>query len=56
MSENKKPGKPLTSNQKEMLRRRGIDPRHYMLLKSTYTSLYLRDLRDGKIKILYKWN
>lgn len=50
-----KPSK-LTSNQIIMLRRRGLDPKNYVLLKSTYSSLYLRDLRDGSLKIIQKMN
>ena len=49
-----KTGKALNSNHKDMLRRRGMDPKHFVLLKSTCTSVYLRDLRNGKIMILYK--
>ena len=47
---------PLTHNHKTMLRRRGLDPNNYALIKSTYSSLYLRDLRDGSLKIIYKCN
>ena len=47
--------KPNT-NQCTMLRRRGLDPRNYVVVKDTYTSLYLRDLRDGSVKIITKYN
>lgn len=53
MPPKKNPG-TLTSNQRQMLRIRGLDPKNYTLVKDTYTSLYLRDKRDGSLKILYK--
>lgn len=37
-----------------MLRRRGKNPKNYMVLKNTFTSLYLLDVRDRSICILYK--
>ena len=46
----------LKSNQKDMLRRRNLDPENYILIKETITSLYLRDKRTGAIKILTKHN
>lgn len=46
--------KPLADHQKQMLRLRGKDPRNYVVLKDTFTSLYLRDIRDGSVVILYK--
>ena len=38
----------------EMLHRRGLKVKNYTLIKETYTSLYLRDKRDGSVKILTK--
>lgn len=55
MPPKKNPG-TLTSNQRQMLRIRGLDPKNYTLVKDTYTSLYLRDKRDGSIKILTKYH
>ena len=57
MSE-KKPQDPkaFTSNQKTMLRRRGLDPNDYELVKNTYACLYIRDIRFGRIKIINKNN
>lgn len=46
----------LTSNHRVMLRRRGLDPANFELIKETYGSLYLRDKRDGSTKIIYKQN
>lgn len=48
--------KKLTSNHIAMLRRRGLDPKNYEVIKDTYSSLYLRDLRTGAIKIITKMN
>lgn len=38
----------------QMMKIRGLDPKNFTLVKDTYTSLYLRDKRDGSLKILYK--
>lgn len=46
--------KKLKPHQITMLRVRGLDPKNYEVVKDTYTSLYLRDLRTGKIMVLYK--
>lgn len=46
--------KKLSSTHYTMLKIRGLDPKNYTLVKDTYTSLYLRDKRDGSLKILYK--
>lgn len=46
----------LTNNHRVMLRRRGLDPKNYEFLKETYASLYLRDKRSGKVKIICKQN
>ena len=39
-----------------MLLRRGLDPENYIVIKETYTSLWLKDIRFNKVKILYKRN
>lgn len=44
------------SDQCVMIRRRGMDPKNYRVIKDTYVSLYLYDLRFKKVKILYKYN
>ncbi len=54
MSCSKLKPQPLKEHQKDMLRLRGKDPKNYVVLKDTFTSLYLRDLRDGTMLILYK--
>ena len=46
--------KKFKSHHYQMLKIRGLDPKNFTLVKDTYTSLYLRDKRDGSIKILYK--
>ena len=56
MAEQKLKPIPLTYNQKTMLRRRGLDPENYVIVKNTYSSLYLRDRRDGSLKIIFKQN
>ena len=45
-----------TGNQCALIRRRGLDPNNYVVLKETYSSLWLKDLRFNKVKILYKRN
>lgn len=47
---------PPKRNQKEMIKRRGLNPADYIVLKDTFASLYLKDLRNGRIKIIYKQN
>ena len=44
----------LTSNQKAMLLRRGLDPKLYSFVKETYTSVYFRHVITGTIKIITK--
>ena len=39
-----------------MLIRRGLNPDNYALIKETYSSLYLRDIRDRSLKIIFKNN
>jgi hypothetical protein len=56
MSERKVKLLPLQHRHRAMLQRRGVDPKNYALIKETYSSVYLRDLRDGSLKILYKFN
>ena len=52
----KKDPAALTSKQKIMLERRGMDPQYYEVVKATYASLYVRDKRSGLVKIIYKNN
>ena len=54
--EQKKEPTALTSKQKLMLRRRGLDPQYFEVVKDTYASLYVRDKRSGMVKIIYKNN
>lgn len=46
----------MTGNQKKMILRRNLDPNNYDVIKETYSSLYLRDKRTGRVKILFKHN
>jgi hypothetical protein len=55
MGRPKKPG-TMTSTHREILRRRGMDPKNFVVVKETYGSLYVRDIRIGKIKIIEKQN
>ena len=48
--------KKLTYNQKLMLKRRGLNPDHYVVVKDLYSSLWLKDVRTGKVKIVNKSN
>lgn len=48
--------KKLSTNHQVMLRRRGLDPKNFELVKETYGTLYVRDIRDGKLKIINKKN
>lgn len=56
MSSKSKKYKRPNGNQRVMLRRRGLDPDNYLVIKDTYSSLYLQDQRNGTIKILAKNN
>ena len=56
MSSKKKDPKAFDSNQRAMLRRRGLDPKDYELVKDTYVCMYIRDLRFGRIKLINKNN
>ena len=46
----------MNGNQRKMILRRNLDPNNYDVIKETYSSLYLRDRRTGKVMILYKRN
>lgn len=56
MSDQEKKLKKPNGNQRSMIRRRGLDPKNYVVLKETISSLYLKDVRSGTIKILAKLN
>lgn len=43
------------ANQSTMIRRRGLDPKNYRVIKDTWCSLYLLDVRYNKVKIIYKY-
>lgn len=46
----------FTANQQTMLRRRGLNPNDWALVKSTYGSIYIRNIHTGRIKIINKQN
>lgn len=48
--------KPLTVNQKQMLRKRGIDHKNFRLLKELNYALFLIDIRDNTVKIVDRQN
>lgn len=50
------PDTKLTYRQRELLRRRGLNPDNYMLVRAFYSTLYLRDIKTGKIKVITKNN
>lgn len=56
MGRPKKKPNALNSTQREILRRRGMDPRNYELVKALYGSLYVRDTRTGKVIVINKQN
>lgn len=45
-------GTPLTSNQKAMLRRRGLDPADYVVLKKLNFILFLLNKKTNTIKVI----
>ena len=47
-------GTKPTPYQREMLRKRGLNWQDYVLIKNTFTSLYFRNIRTGKLKIILK--
>ncbi len=50
------PDQKLTPRQRELLRRRGLNPDNYVLVRALYSTLYLKDIRTGRIKIITKNN
>ena len=46
----------FTAHQQTMLRRRGLNPNDWELVKNTYVSLYIRNIHTGRIKIINKQN
>ena len=44
------------ARQRETMRRRGLNPDDYMVVRSLYGSLWLRNIHTGRIKILDKKN
>lgn len=46
----------FTTHQQTMLRRRGLNPNDWELVKSTYGSLYIQNIHTGRIKIINKQN
>lgn len=50
----KQRGEKPTKLQAELLRRRGLDPRYYMILRELNYSVFIIDIRDNTIKLLEK--
>jgi hypothetical protein len=48
--------KKLTSNQKTMLKRRGMNPEDFVVVKDLYSSLWIKNIHTGQVKILNKHN
>lgn len=48
--------KPLTSRHKELLKRRGLDPNEYVLVRALYGSIWVKNTRTGTVKIIDKLN
>lgn len=47
--------KPNT-RQRVLLKRRGLDPKDYVVVKALYGSVWFRNIRTGTIKIIDKKN
>ena len=47
---------PLTSRQRELLKRRGLDPSEYVLVRALYGSIWVKNIRTGIVKIIDKRN
>ena len=47
--------KKLLSLHAEMLKRRGYDPKNYKFIKSTYVTVWFRDIRTGKVLPINKF-
>ena len=43
-------------NQRTMLRRRGLNPEDCVVVKDLYSSLWVKNIHTGKVKILNKSN
>ena len=50
------PVKKPTYDQKLMLRRRGLDPKDYVVVRETYGSTWFLNLKTWKYKIIDKRN
>lgn len=46
----------FTNTHKITLRRRGLDPKDYVLVKETYGALYIRNIHTHVVKIINKCN
>ena len=55
MSSKSKP-KKFESRHYSLLRVRGLKAKNYTIIKETYANLWLRDKRDGSIKVLTEVN
>ena len=48
--------KKLSYNQKLILKRRGMNPDHYVLVKDLYGALWVKNIHTGKIKVIDRKN
>lgn len=48
--------KRLTSNQKSLLHRRGLDPKDYSFVRETYVTLIVQNIHSGQLKFINKQN
>ena len=58
---NTRPEEPMEEkkphgNQRTMLRRRGLNPEDCVVVKDLYSSLWVKNIHTGKVKILNKSN
>ena len=43
-------------NQRTMIKRRGLNPDHYVVIKDLYSALWIKNIFTGSVKILNKYN
>ena len=46
----------LTYNQGRLLKKRGMDPNDYVVVRALYGSIWVRNIHTGRIKIIDKQN
>lgn len=48
--------KKLNTRQRELLKRRGLDPNDYVVVRALYGSVWFKNIHTGKVKIINKNN